>query len=88
MAAEERLYRTDEEGMALGEEEWCSAQEVNDELSAAFMSAELAAVSGWLPTHGGARVLGKGGSERAGVTGWSKACRELGDVLEEYQPVT
>ena len=53
MAAEERLYRTDEEGMALGEEEWCSAQEVNDELSAAFMSAELAAVQGGSPPMAG-----------------------------------
>ena len=39
VAAEERLCRKEEERRALGAKESCSAQEANDELSAAVMSA-------------------------------------------------
>jgi len=90
MAAEERLCRMEEEGRALGEEERCSAQEANDEMSADFMSAELAAASGWPPARPG-RGPAAGCSARVaanvrGGTGWSKTCPELGEVPGEYQP--
>ena len=84
MAAGGQLCRKEEEERALGAEENCSAQEANGTLSAALMSTQPGAASGWFPAGAGARQLGarQGWQQRTcgGGTSWFELCPELGDV--------